>query len=44
MVDALTDTIRGVLTNTDADVLVGVKVNVLSGTMAAFDFAMPGPL
>ena len=41
---ALTDTIRGVLTNVDIEVLVDVNVNVLADLITAFNFAMPGPL
>ena len=40
LMDALTEIIRGVLTNIDVDVLV--DVNVFVDLMPAFEFAMPG--
>ena len=42
--DELAALILGVLTAIGADVLVNVNVNVLARVMAAFEFAMPGPL
>ena len=43
LIGALTLTMRGVLTNIGADVLMDVNVNVFAGVMTAFRFAMPCP-
>ena len=44
LIDALTEIKLGVMTNIDIGVLVDLDVNVFAEVMAAFDFAMPGPL
>ena len=44
LMDALTDIIRGLLTKIDFDALVNVNLNVFSGGVTTFEFAMPGAL
>ena len=44
LMDALTEIIRGVLTNIGIGVLVDNNLNVFAGVMAAFEFDMPRPI
>ena len=44
LMDALTDIIRGLLTKIDVDALVNVNLNVFSGGVTTFKFAIPGVL
>ena len=44
LMNAVTDIIRGVLSNIDVDVLVGVNVNIFAVSMTAFEFVMSDPL
>ena len=44
LMNAVTDIIRGVLSNIDVDVLVDVNVNMFAVSMAAFEFVMSDPL
>ena len=44
LMNAVTDIIRGVLSNIDVDVLVGANVNIFAVSMTAFEFVMSDPL
>ena len=44
LMNAVTDMMRGVLSNIDVDVLVDVNVNRFPVSMNAFEFVMPDPL
>ena len=44
LMNAVTDIMRGVLSNMDVDMLVDVNVNIFAVSMAAFEFVMSDPL
>ena len=43
-IDLLVDGLTGITFGVGVDVLMGVNINVFSGVMTAFEFAMPDPL
>ena len=44
LMNAVTDIMRGVLSNMDVDMLVDVNVNIFAVSMTAFEFVMSDPL
>ena len=44
LMNAVTDIMRGVLSNIDVDVLGDVNVNIFAVSMTAFEFVMSDPL